>query len=231
MTLSALKPRAELEQDSLALDPYCKLYLPLWKLDGDSFADRSAYGHLCTNHGSLWTPQGWSFDGVDDYVDLPDLNLHSLNSLTIETWVKGNSGAGQPAIIAFGDGTGAGQWSLTLTTYQNKFRFGLESGTIDYNLWGIQTLNIGTGYYLVAVKDETVIRTYINSVQDDSSSAPSTTNDVTNHRIGGMYSTDPNLFWDGLIAEVLIYSRALTPQEILDHYIIRKEMFGKEMFG
>ena len=33
-------------------------------------------------------------------------------------------------------------------------------------------------------------------------------------------------YFNGLIAEVRIYNRALTPQEILDHYIIGKEMFG-----
>ena len=218
-----LKPRAELELDS---DPYCKLYLPLWKLDGDSFADHSAYGHLCTNHGSLWIPQGRSFDGVDDYVNLPDLNLHNLASLTIETWVNGVSLAGQPVAFFIGDGFSGGEWSVILAVYKNKFGFGLEFGSTDCYCNGVETLSTGVWYHLVAVKDGTAMRTYIDGAQDDSAIGPSTTNDNTNHRIGGTVSTNPDFFWDGLIGEVRIYSRALTPQEILDHYFVGKEMFG-----
>ena len=71
----------------------CKLYLALYKLDGDSLVDRSAYGHLCTNYGSLWTPQGRSFDGVDDYVEVPDSpSIRSWpDGITVETWAKSNT--------------------------------------------------------------------------------------------------------------------------------------------
>lgn len=39
------------EPEGFILDPRLVLYLPLWKLDGASFADHSAYGHLCTVKG------------------------------------------------------------------------------------------------------------------------------------------------------------------------------------
>ena len=55
------------------LDPSLVLYLPLYQLDGASFMSRDAYGHLGVNYGSTWTPQGRSFDGVDDYVIVPNV--------------------------------------------------------------------------------------------------------------------------------------------------------------
>ena len=51
-------------------DPSLVLYLPLYQPDGASFASRDAYGHLCTVTGALWTPQGRTFDGADDIIDL-----------------------------------------------------------------------------------------------------------------------------------------------------------------
>ena len=141
------------------------------------------------------------FDGSDDYVNLPDLNLHGSAGLTVEAWVKGNSWSGSPTIVFFGDGTSGGQWSVILQVYNNKFRFGLESGSTDYNTNGVATLSVGTWYHLVAVKDGTTTKTYINGTQDDSGTAPSTTNDKTYHRIGVAYSS---YYWSGIIDEVRI---------------------------
>ena len=36
-------------------DPSLVLYLSLWKLDGDSFMSKDAYGHLCTVTGALYS--------------------------------------------------------------------------------------------------------------------------------------------------------------------------------
>ncbi len=197
-----------------------------WKLDDAQ--GTVAHDVARRNDGTLMDGCKWitnrgtfalEFDGVDDYVGVPDLNLHNSNSLTIEAWVKGNSWAGQPAIVFFGDGISAGQWSIVLSVYNNKFRFGLESGTTDYNTWGNTVLDTGVWYHLVAVKNGTVVRTYINGVQDDSGTAPSTTNDVTNHRIGAMYTTNPDYYFNGTIDEVRIYNRALTADEIYQNYL------------
>ena len=56
---------------SFILDPALRLYLPLWKLDGNSFQSKDAYGHLATVTGATKVLQGFSFDGVDDKITIP----------------------------------------------------------------------------------------------------------------------------------------------------------------
>jgi len=57
------------------------LALPFKYLDGDSFMDRSVYGHRCVNHGSKWQLDGRYFDGVDNYCISEDTEV-----LTRDGW-------------------------------------------------------------------------------------------------------------------------------------------------
>jgi len=43
--------------------------------DGQSFMERSVYGHLCTNHGAVWNLEGMKFDGSDDFVEMGTASL------------------------------------------------------------------------------------------------------------------------------------------------------------
>ena len=67
-------------------EPGCVLALPFRHLDGDSFMDRSVYGHLCTNHGSRWQLDGRYFDGVDNTrIQIPHhSSLDLIADFTIE---------------------------------------------------------------------------------------------------------------------------------------------------
>lgn len=91
----------------LALDPSLVLYLPLHQKDGTQFTDRSAHGHLCTAVGALWTPQGRTFDGSDDYLELNDsstsspLNFTSGN-FSIIMVLKPSGITGFPALFSRG---------------------------------------------------------------------------------------------------------------------------------
>ena len=64
----------------------CVLALDFKHKDGDSFMDRSVYGHLCTNHGSKWQLDGRYFDGVNACVGVPHhsaLNIPSVVTASI----------------------------------------------------------------------------------------------------------------------------------------------------
>ena len=221
-----LKPRAELELDRFALDPYCKLYLPLWKLDGDSFADRSAYGHLCTNYGSLWTPQGRSFDGVDDYVQMPLVTSVTTN-VTLSAWVYLSSNSLKGVFIHNGKTPGSGDgYTLGVgsTTYEDNGNNLI--GLLDNVTWMNFNIPIGTGWHFVVMTRDT--STWRGSV--DKVVSTTTYTDSPHTPTGSTYISrdcdNSPRFFKGLIAEVRIYNRALTPQEILDHYLVGKEMFG-----
>ena len=73
------------------VDSSCVLYLPFYKLPGETFYLRDSKWRQCTSFGSIWTPQGRSFDGVDDYLDIPDSEVFSFtagNPCSILGWVN-----------------------------------------------------------------------------------------------------------------------------------------------
>ncbi len=76
------------------VDPGLVLYLPLYELDGASFASRDAYRHPCRVTGALWTPRGRNFDGSDDLIDCRNPaslvfgNGASDSPFSVLAWVK-----------------------------------------------------------------------------------------------------------------------------------------------
>ena len=210
--------RAELELDSFALDPYCKLYLPLWKLDGNSFMSKDAYGHLCTNYGSLWTPQGRSFDGEDDYVDCGnDTSLDITDAITIEAWVKLGAMTTTENWIVDKSSlylisvAGAGSNFYFYLTGANGAQSVIYAANFVQNIW----------YHLVATynKDGT-FDVYIDGVNKYSAAATAGAIGInaSNLRIGGKTSGTYYGNFNGLIDEVRIYNRAAEIGEIKAHY-------------
>jgi len=73
-----------------------------WAFDegsGDTIHDRAS-GH----HGQLHVGYFLEFDGVDDYVELPDMNPNYVNGFTVEAWVRYSSFQSWSRIIDFGNG-------------------------------------------------------------------------------------------------------------------------------
>ena len=224
--ITGLNPRAEVALDGFALDPSCVLYLPLWKLDGDSFMSKDAYGHLCTNHGALWTPRGRRFDGEDDYVDCgSDTSLDLTDEITIEAWMK------------IKDFTDAGYLlARNLASPIDSMQYGIyvEKTEIVYiiveqSTWDTEkAVTIGKRTHLVAlIKSGSYQKLYLNGVYQGKTTCPTIVSRDWKLLIGMRNDNGGQKFpFNGLIAIIRIYNRALTPQEILDHYIIGKEMFG-----
>jgi len=225
--ITALRPRAEIELDRFALDPYCRLYLPLWKLDGDSFMSRDAYGHLCSRSSvPYWTPQGWKFDGNDDYVDCgsgTSLDLRNI-SFTLEAWAKRDSIGTYDFIINQAEAAAANKNLQFGFMDYNKFSFSFYDNDLisplaytdtDWHLW--------VGRYDASNRSRKIFR---DSVEVASDTAGTHYQGFAALTIGQRITVAPPNNFDGLIALVLIYSRALTPQEILEHYIVGKSLFG-----
>jgi hypothetical protein len=218
-----------LERDKLLFDPPelgCVLYLPFRRLDGSAFMSRDAYGHVCTNYGSLWTPQGRSFDGVDDYINCGNAaSLNVTNAITVETWVKADR------IIA-NSGVLGKNVSYRLQSFVDgslKYNFRLQdSDGIYYSNITVSDLSLGQCFYLVATyKQGDYVRLYLNGVLDSTSASVFSKSlysypfDVL--KIG--YAANCN-YYPGLIELPRIYNRALSALEIQNHFNREKHLFG-----
>ena len=88
---------------NFVFDPSLVLYLPLYEMDGASFASRDAYGHRCTVTGALWRPNGRYFDAVNDGINCgtgSNLNLgNTMDKYTMTAWIKTSYAADEGEIF------------------------------------------------------------------------------------------------------------------------------------
>lgn len=198
-----------------------------WKFDesSGSRANDETEKNPGTVYGATWTTGKYgnalSFDGVDDYVEVPNsASISPTNAITIAFWAYLEGGS-QTAIrknvndylFEFGtDGTNTPgtnpQWFV-----KNSGGFYKIYGAGDYT-----NLNLNQWYHMVGTYDGTEAKMYINGQE--------ATVTVGNSNIGTIASSGSYLrignwgseIFKGKIDDVHIYDRALTPEEIQEIY-------------
>lgn len=164
--------------------------------------------------------QAFSFDGTDDYVaitDSPPMNL--TTAFTIGAWIRVSGFTSEHAtIIAKGDYT----WRLQRSFSNNTLLFGTgdwNSGGPWDDLSGGMNVNDGQWHYVAAVFDGATKYLYVDGQLDVYRawpySVPTNSDQVL---IGANASLGPGRFWNGLIDEVEIYTRALSSSEVVAIY-------------
>lgn len=199
-----------------------------WKLDetsettaSDSYdANNGAnYGATINQPGQVGT--AYSFDGVDDYVDFGSPTDFDLTTGTVEFWVKFNSISGIQAIFnkdtsGWNDGD-FGVWINRQHCPANK----ICAYSQDAEVYAAADLVAQTGvwYYVAVTFTPTQMIMYIDG---EAQSKTAGNNDGMKYAdapvrlgawgVGGYY-------FNGVIDEVAVYNRVLTPDEIEQHHI------------
>jgi hypothetical protein len=186
----------------------------------ESNAEDSAGGHHGDVHGATWT-QGITglalrFDG-DDHVEVADDAAFDLTeAITVAAWVNLQA---RPddwiGIVTKGDST----WRLSTFFGEQRFHFAVNDRPGSYHtVDGVTPAGLNEWHYVVGTFDGSLIRLYVDGVEDPASPAP----------YSGAIYTDDYPVWIGanseisgrnlvgLIDEVMIYDRALSSTEILD---------------
>ena len=135
----------------------------LWHFDegiGSTAADSSGYGNDGTLSGGKFG-NALSFDGSDDYVEIPSNSSIMPTTLTVEAWVQpGKTGARQ-SIVSKWDGGADASYSLELTA-ANKFLFYLHNGTTTESITGTTVVTVGTWYHVAGTYDGSQARLYVD---------------------------------------------------------------------
>ena len=189
---------------------------------GTTWYDKSGNGNnsTLTNSPTFSSSNSgtFNFDESNDYVKVDNTSILPTAAYTKIAAFRPESSTSN--IISGGsDGQHAFWMGGTSTTLQSGHNG--NWGTVTYspgdmlNQWwiGAVTFNTVTGWVL-----------YLNGQQVDTDASTSTFTGVSTVRIGA-YNDAANLF-DGDIATVMIYNRALTAEEILQNYNATKSRFG-----
>ena len=152
------------------------------------------------------------FDGVDDYVSIPDINF---TAATIDIWIYINAYSVGGSVFVYQSSSGFEVWSDLngLIRYNKNPSVGLTSGPgFTLNSWK----------NIVATSDGTVNKLYLNNVNIGSTNGGIFDNTSGDIRISGYGSYMVN----GRCPILKMYNRALSSTEVLQNYNATKTRFG-----
>jgi hypothetical protein len=205
-----------------------------WPGDGNA-SDIVAGNHGAPQNGTTFVSgkvgQAFSFDGLNDYVSIPDNPTLTppSNSVTLDAWIKPNTVSGPRAIVTKYSPPLDVSWDLIV----------LDGGRIRFDVYQSGAADIGRGYdtvnpvisagvwqHVAATFDVATqaVRIYVDGVEVPAilsfgqGQPPVTSIRDSNSpvRIGALQDGNSNItyFWNGLIDEVDLFDRALTSAEI-----------------
>ena len=196
-----------------------------YKLDGNA-RDTSGNGNHGTPVGGVtWTKDRFgncnsaaSFDGVNDWITIPDNSLMRPNLVTVTAWVKRASLAVEATNIFYKQPYEV--YSLDAISFHIKQNSGCAylNGTGWQNTTAINTQQISQWYFVVGVFDGSSLSFYQNGVLvSQNTNLPKTVIDNCaggDFRIGRWHDASPSQFFKGDLDDIRIYNRALSATEI-----------------
>ncbi|RMD46230.1 MAG: LamG domain-containing protein, partial [Aquificota bacterium] len=201
----------------------------------DKVEDSSGNGHhgiaqngaytLADSGGPALDREG-VFDGVDDYIIIPDSDDWAFgnNDFTIAVWVKFNSVVTPSIQGLISDWEAAGgsnrAWELWKRS-SNEIRFQAwdSSGSILISLTSSTPVTSGKWYHVVVQRNGTISRLFLDGVVEstDSTAGGVISNSQSPLLISGEWKTgftSVQYIVNGLLDEIVIYNRSLSDSEI-----------------
>jgi len=192
---------------------------------GTTWTDLSGNG----NNGTLTNGPTYSsddsgsivFDGVNDYVNLGDLDLPAPFTLSI--WFKGNTTQSKPycGLLNKSSSGSFGAWGLYGDVNSSYVRFGFvntSNSQTEISNTNFNDIKANTWVNYVGTYDFSNLRLYRNGIEIASAvetTTPTSTNDTAS--IGYRVALSGNTY-AGLVSSVKIYNRALTASEIQQNF-------------
>jgi uncharacterized protein (DUF362 family) len=196
----------------------------LWHFNegsGTTTGDASANGNGGNISGATWTTgmfgSGLDFNGTNAYVQASDAaSLDITGDLTLEAWIYPRSITADHVIVTKRDGSGTCNYQMYLNSDNEGLSF-YAGGTPEYQQAGlVPTLNQWN--YVAIVRSGATLTFYLNGQTAQMTGPASLIANDQPIQIGSRaLGAIPEAF-DGLIDEVRVTNRALTPAEIAADY-------------
>jgi len=203
------------------------------ELNGTTVYDLSGYNNNGTIYGALRVNEGFvralSFDGVDDFVEVPDSpSIRLTSNMAFELWLKILSAKETGADVVLSKGAYPNRhYRLEISWDLRRFVFGSDGSGFRYTPLGSVNPFIGRWIHLCFNRNNEEgwieLRVNFNEGVWRYTFTPGTTEPSDTYPLH--LARSPNV----LIDEVLIYNRALSEEEIktLYNYYTKKKIFER----
>ncbi len=186
---------------------------------GTTWTDLSLKGNNGTISGATWTNLSsvdtFSFDGINDHV-LINQPITTGSSYSISAWVYAENISGSHNIVS---SQNSPFWCASGTLYAGVGgNYFAVSSAFVINEWKHVSMTFNT--------DSNTMKLFINGALVDTNSSVTENYTAENTYIGSHYFGSPVSFWDGYIAAVSIYGRALSDSDILSHFERTRNTYG-----
>ncbi|MBU4457072.1 MAG: hypothetical protein KKA65_06240, partial [Nanoarchaeota archaeon] len=168
-------------------------------------------GTQCPNLTTGMRGKAYKFDGVDDYVEVPyDDTLNITSEITISAWIYRSSDKSSAKIVEK-----VNAYSLIMSGTGTYFQLTIynTSGSA-MNTWTAIPYNVNQWYHVVGIYNRSNICIYVDGLLSKCEYKPNGIQSSTaNVYLGGTSS-----YFNGSIDEVMVWDRALSPEEINASY-------------
>jgi len=185
---------------------------------GTTLVDRTGLGRTGSVSGAAWSTAGrnggaLSFDGVDDLVTVADHgSLDLTTGMTIEAWVRPSSVSGWRAVVQKMQGFDGMAYTLYAGSPTDLAAAHINTGSA-VRVPSTAPLGLNVWTHLAMTYDGATVRLFVGGVQVASLAASGSMVVTTGVlRIGG--NGPAGGYFQGLIDDLRIYNRALSPAEI-----------------
>ncbi|MBD2545212.1 LamG domain-containing protein [Planktothricoides raciborskii] len=214
-------------------------YYPMNEATGTEVRDHTGKG----NQGTMTNPVWWAcaapigsqdkpgnkvmkFDGVNDHITFPAMNINYSQGFSLEVWVRYNSLKSWSRIFDFGNGAGVENILLANKGTTNTLGFHVYRGTASLGVEVANFLELQKWMHIaVTLEPSGSCKVYKNGqlIQSGTSQLPNSVNRTLNY-IGR--SNWPDAYFDGQMAEFRLWNRVRTEAEIKAD--LNQRLTGKE---
>ena len=160
------------------------------------------------------------FDGTNDSVTISGMSSFAPSAVTFEVWFLNTPGSGYKGLVDKGRDNYEG-YSLAASSSKVQWKARVGSSN-EVALDSAEYTNIWN--HAVGTYDGTDLKLYVNGVLKTTTNSSGT---LGSNSLGiTIGSTNDNLYFDGRISQVRIYSSALSASNVLSNYNATKDAFG-----
>jgi len=154
------------------------------------------------------------FDGASDYITTDSLPITDFINFTMSGWFYIQDGSTTRGIVTFANTSNNTPLALIeyITAGNVRFNYRPDSGSLSSNDSSAVSLN--EWYYVTATKEGTALKIYLDGSLNDSSTISDTAITIDKFSIGALVRSTIANYMDGNLANVAIWNRALSSDEI-----------------